>query len=159
MTLLPSFMAILKQAQHRGHLLQSFFNSERIQPCLLAIRRYVNLFRCLHVFMGMRFRNHVIQSNFWSQRGTKRDTATIVFIFKMFEQDSALPQSEGDHMTPHLLNLVHIAVRSRFEGAQTFGHTRIYVYMRKLYIYTGPKSYTRPALHNTDALHVLNSRT
>ena len=41
--------------------------------------------------MGMRFRNHVIQSNFWSKRGTKRYTATIVFIFSMFEQNSALP--------------------------------------------------------------------
>ena len=85
--------------------------------------------------MGMRFRNHVIQSKFWSQRGTKRDTATMVLIFSMFEQDSALPQSEDDRMTPHLLSLVHIAVRSRFEGAQIYGHTRIYVYMRKLYVY------------------------
>ena len=47
---------------------------------------------------------------------------TLIF---MLEQDSALPQSEGDQMAPHLLNLVHVAVRSRFEGAQTYGHTRI----------------------------------
>ena len=81
--------------------------------------------------MGMRFRNHVIQSKIWSKRGTKRDTATIVFIFSIFEQDSALPQREGDLMTPHLLNLVHVAVRSRCEGAQTYGHTRTYVCIRK----------------------------
>ena len=31
-------------------------------------------------------------------------------------------------MTPHLHNLVHVAVRSRFEGAQTHGHTRVYTY-------------------------------
>ena len=53
----------------------------------------------------------------------------------MFERNSALPQSEGDLMTPHLLNLVHVAVRSRLEGAQIYGHTRTYVYMRKLYVY------------------------
>ena len=81
--------------------------------------------------MGMRFRNHVIQSKFWSKRGTKRDTATTVFIFSIFEQDSAFPQREGDLMTPLLLNLVHVAVRSRFEGAHTYGHTRIYVCIRK----------------------------
>ena len=81
--------------------------------------------------MGMRFRNHVIQSKFWSKRGTKQDTAAIVIIFSIFEQDSALPQSERDLLTPHLLNLVHVAVRSRFEGAQTYGHTRIYVCIRK----------------------------
>ena len=77
----------------------------------------------MHAFMGMRFRNHVIQSKIWSQRGTKRDNATIALIFSMFEQNSALPQSEGDLMTPYLLNLVHIAVRSqfKFEGAQTYG--------------------------------------
>ena len=68
------------------------------------------LFQCLHEFMGMRFRNHVIQSKFWLQRGTKRDTATIVYIFPMSEQRSVLLQSEGDRMTPHLLNLVHVAV-------------------------------------------------
>ena len=77
--------------------------------------------------MGMLFRNHVIQSKFWSKRGTHRDTATIVFTFSMSEQDSALPQSEGDLTTPHLLNLVHVAVRSPFEGAPTYGHTRIFV--------------------------------
>ena len=51
----------------------------------------------------------------------------------MFEYNSALPQSQGDLMTPHLLNLVHVPVRSRFEGAraQTYGHARIYVYIRK----------------------------
>ena len=81
--------------------------------------------------MRMRFRNHVIQSKFWSKRSTKRDTATIVLIFSIFEQDSALSQRQGDLMTPHLLNLVHVAVRSRFEGAQTYGHTRIYVCIRK----------------------------
>ena len=81
--------------------------------------------------MGMRLRNHVIQSKFWSKRSTKRDTATIVFIFSMFEQGSALSQSKGDLMTPHLLNLVHVAVRSPFEGAQTCGHTHIYVCIRK----------------------------
>ena len=79
--------------------------------------------------MGMQFRNHVIQSKFWSKRGTKRDLDTIVFIFSIFEQYSAPPQSEGDLMTPHLLNLVHVAVR--FQGAQTYGHTRIYVCIRK----------------------------
>ena len=46
----------------------------------------------------------------------------------MFEQNGALAQSEGDLMTLHLLNLVHVAVRSRFEGAQIYGHTRIYVW-------------------------------
>ena len=35
-------------------------------------------------------------------------------------------------MTPNLLNLVHVAVRSRFEGAKTYGHKRIYVYIRKI---------------------------
>ena len=35
----------------------------------------------------------------------------------MFEQDIALPQSEGDLMTPHLHNLVLAEVRSPFEGA------------------------------------------
>ena len=69
--------------------------------------------------------------NFWSKRGAKRDIAIIVFTFSIFEQDSAPPQSEGDLMTPHLLNLVHVAVRSRFQGAQTYGHTRIYVCIRK----------------------------
>ena len=49
----------------------------------------------------------------------------------MFEQDNALPQSEGDLMTPHLLTLVHVAVRSPLEGAQTYGHTRMYVRIRK----------------------------
>ena len=51
----------------------------------------------------------------------------LYLFFSIFEQDSALTQREGDLMTPHLLNLVHVAVRSRFEGAQTYGHTRIYV--------------------------------
>ena len=53
------------------------------------------------------------------------------FISSMFEQDSALPQSGGDLMTPHLRNLVHVALRSPLEGAQTHGHTRIYVCIRK----------------------------
>ena len=48
----------------------------------------------------------------------------------LFVGNSALPQSEGDQMTPRLLNLVHVAVRNRFEGAQTYGHTRIYVNIR-----------------------------
>ena len=85
--------------------------------------------------MGMQFRNHVIQSKTCSQRGTKRDTATNVFTFSMFEPNSALPQSEGDLMTHHLFNLVPVAVRSRFEGAQIYGHTRIYVYIQKLYVF------------------------
>ena len=136
MTLLPSIMAILKQAQHRGHLLHNFLTVREYSPVSwLSVDMFTLLFRCLHVFMGMRFRNHVIQSKIWSQRGTKRDTATIIFIFSMFEQDSALLQSEGDRMTLHLLNLVHIAVRSRFEGAQIYGNTRIYIYIRKLYVY------------------------
>ena len=84
--------------------------------------------------MGMLFRNHVIQSKFWSKRGSKRDAATTVFIFSMLEQNSALPQSEGDLMTPHLLNLVHVAVRSPLEGAQTYGHTRTHVCIRKYYV-------------------------
>ena len=29
-------------------------------------------------------------------------------------------------MTPHLLNLVHVAVRSRFEGAQTYAYIRMH---------------------------------
>ena len=98
----------------------------------LSVDMFTVLFRCQHVFMGMRFRNHVIQSKFWSKRGTKRDTATIVFIFSIFDQDSALSHKESDPMTPHLLNSVHVAVRSRFEGAQTYGHTRIYICIRKL---------------------------
>ena len=85
--------------------------------------------------MGMRFRNHVIQSQFWLQRGPKPGTATIVFIFSMFEQNSAHNQGESDRLTPHLLNLVHVAMRSRFEGAQIYGHTRVHVYIRKLYVY------------------------
>ena len=60
--------------------------------------------------MVMRFRNHVIQSKFWSKRGTKRDTAAIAFVFSILGHDNALPQSEGDLLTPHLLNLVHVAV-------------------------------------------------
>ena len=97
---------------------------------LVCLLNYVDACLLL-LFMGMQFRNHVIQSRLWSQRGTKRDTATIAIIFLMLEQNSALPQCEDDLMTPHLLNLVHVAVRSRFEGPQTYGHTRIYVYIRK----------------------------
>ena len=85
--------------------------------------------------MGIRFRNHVIQSKNSSQRGTTRDTATNVFTFSMFEPYTAFSQSKGDLMTPHLFNLVHVAVRSRFKCAQIYGHTRIYVYIRKLYVY------------------------
>ena len=81
--------------------------------------------------MGMRFRNRVIQSKFWPKQRTKRYAATIVFSFSMFEQNGALPKREGDLMTPHLLNLVHVAMRSPFKGAQIHEHTRIYVCIRK----------------------------
>ena len=80
--------------------------------------------------MGMRFLNHVIQSRFRSQRGTKRDTATAAFIFLMFKQDSPLPQTEGNLITPHLLDLMHVAVRPRFQGAQT--HTYVHIHTNKI---------------------------
>ena len=55
----------------------------------------------------------------------------LYLIFLMYEQNSALPQSEGDLMTPRLFNLVQVAVRSRFGGARKYRHTRIYVCIRK----------------------------
>ena len=52
----------------------------------LSVDMFACLFWSLLVFMGMRFRNHVMQSRFWSQRGTKRDTATIAFIFQSWNK-------------------------------------------------------------------------
>ena len=76
---------------------------------------------------------------------TKRNYLYI--NLKNIFQKCALPQRKGDLITPHLRKLVHVAVRSRFEGDQLYAHTRILVYTRKLYVQLGPRSCNRTALH------------
>ena len=67
-------------------------------------------------------------------------TQLTLYFFSMLDQNSALPQSEGDLMTPHLLNLVHVAVRSRFEGAQIYGHIIIRILRSKI-VYSASLAY------------------
>ena len=75
-------------------------------------------------------------------RHKTRHSYHCIYFLKL-EQGSAFPQSEGDQMTPHLLNFVHVAVRKRFEGAQTYGLARIHT-KKNTYVEVQNRMSTRP---------------